>query len=139
MRRSRRLLGSLRKLGFGYDEILASLLNRNAVACRPPLDEKEVEIIARSVSGYAIKTPEEEAAEKGRTHCLSVSGPLNKKTRAERVIIASKVTAAGPAPEGIIPSDGLLRDVYEYVMSISRKRTAACRPRAPRYPSFLRS
>jgi hypothetical protein len=112
--------GSLRKLGFGYDEILASLLNRNAAACRPPLDEKEVEIIARSVSGYAIKTPEEEAAEKEGGLIASRIWEAEQKKRAE-IIIASKVTAAGPMPEGIIPNDGLLREVYEYVMSISRK------------------
>lgn len=112
--------GSLRKLGYGYDEMLVSLLARNTKACRPPLDEKEVEIIARSVSGYAIKTPEEEAAEKEGGLIASRIWEAEQKKRAE-IIIASKVTAAGPMPEGIIPNDGLLREVYEYVMSISRK------------------
>jgi hypothetical protein len=112
--------GSLRKLGFGYDEILASLLKRNESACRPPLDEKEVEIIARSVSGYAIKTPEEEALENAGALIADRLWNGEQKKRAE-IIIASKVTAAGPAPEGLVPNEGLLRDVYEYVMSISRK------------------
>ena len=112
--------GTLRRSGFGYDEILSALIKRNAIACRPPLDEKEVEIIARSVSGYAIKTPEEEAAEKEGGLIASRIWEAEQKKRAE-IIIASKVTAAGPMPEGIIPNDGLLREVYEYVMSVSRK------------------
>jgi hypothetical protein len=112
--------GSLRKLGLGYDEILAALLNRNANACRPPLDEKEVEIIARSVSGYAIKTPEEEELENTGALIAARLWDGEQKKKAE-TIIASKVTKAGPMPDGIIPSDGVLKDIYEYVMSISRK------------------
>lgn len=112
--------GTLRKAGAGYDTILAALVSRNREACRPPLDEKEVEIIARSVSGYAIKTPEEEEAEREGGLIASRIWESEQKKRAE-IIIASKVTAAGPAPEGLIPTDGLLRDVFDYVMSISRK------------------
>lgn len=112
--------GTLRKAGAGYETILAALLSRNKEACRPPLDEKEVEIIARSVSGYAIKTPEEEEAEREGGLIASRIWESEQKKRAE-TIIASKITKAGPMPEGLIPSDGLLRDVFEYVMSISRK------------------
>lgn len=112
--------GTLRRAGFGYDEILAALLKRNAIACRPPLDEKEVETIARSVSGYAIKTPEEEELEREGGEIASRLWDAEQKKKAEK-LVAAKIVKAGPAPESLIPSDGLLREIYDYVMSISRK------------------
>lgn len=114
------IAGSLRNLGFGYDEILTSLLKRNEVSCRPPLDDKEVEQIARSVSGYAIKTPEEEALEKEGSELADRFFASEQKKKAENIVKA-KIIKAGPAPEGLIPQDGLLREIYDYVMSISRK------------------
>ena len=112
--------GTLRKAGAGYDTILAALISRNVEACRPPLEEKEVEIIARSISGYAIKTPEEEALEKEGSALADRFFASEQKKKAENIVKA-KIIKAGPAPEGLIPQDGLLREIYDYVMSISRK------------------
>jgi hypothetical protein len=47
-----RLAGSMRAAGLGADEILAALLVVNRERCQPPLPDKEVETIARSVSRY---------------------------------------------------------------------------------------
>lgn len=112
--------GTLRRAGAGYDTILVALSARNSEACRPPLDDKEVEIIAQSISGYSIKTPEEEALEASGAMIAARLWEGEQKKKAE-TIIASKVVTAGPAPENLIPSVGLLRDIYDYVMSVSRK------------------
>lgn len=46
------LAGSMRRRGMTYEEILAALLVVNTKRCNPPLDEAQVEKIARSVSQY---------------------------------------------------------------------------------------
>lgn len=48
--------GHLRQIGMGFDEIRAALLATNIARCQPRLDVKEVEKIARSVSGYEPNT-----------------------------------------------------------------------------------
>lgn len=48
-----RLAGSMRRRGMSFEAIKAALLAENAERCAPPLPEKEVIAIARSVSGYA--------------------------------------------------------------------------------------
>jgi putative DNA primase/helicase len=45
------LAGTMRRRGMSYEAILAALLEENK-RCDPPLDDREVETIARSVSGY---------------------------------------------------------------------------------------
>lgn len=50
--------GRLRRLGFDEAEILAALRAVNERRCRPPLDEREVESVARSI---AKKTPAADA------------------------------------------------------------------------------
>ncbi len=47
-----RLGGYLRQVGMDAGEIKAALLTRNVSRCQPPLDVKEVERIAKSVSRY---------------------------------------------------------------------------------------
>lgn len=44
-----KLAGALRRRGLGEDAILAALLAENQSRCDPPLDEREVEAIARSI------------------------------------------------------------------------------------------
>jgi hypothetical protein len=46
------LAGSMRRRGMTCEEMLAALLVTNENRCKPPLDEGEVEGIARSVAGY---------------------------------------------------------------------------------------
>lgn len=48
-----KLAGSLRHHGVDLDGILVALADYNARRCNPPLDQKEVETIARSISRYA--------------------------------------------------------------------------------------
>lgn len=42
----------LRRLGLEYDEIVAALKASNQHRCRPPLDAREVETLARNCAGY---------------------------------------------------------------------------------------
>lgn len=46
------LAGRLRRRGLEYDAIIAALLQHNASHCHPPLDAREVDTIARSISRY---------------------------------------------------------------------------------------
>jgi hypothetical protein len=46
------LAGSMRYRGMSHDAILAALLVTNEQSCDPPLDDSEVETIARSVGAY---------------------------------------------------------------------------------------
>ena len=47
-----RMAGSMRRSGFGQSAIEAALLKENAERCQPPLEEKEVRGIAKSVAQY---------------------------------------------------------------------------------------
>jgi len=47
-----RVAGGLRRSGFGAEEILGMLRVANATRCDPPLDDRELETIANSVSRY---------------------------------------------------------------------------------------
>lgn len=47
------LAGSMRRRGASEDAILAALLEENATRCRPPLPEKQLEKIARSIARKA--------------------------------------------------------------------------------------
>src|SRR5262249_3940264 len=46
------LAGSMRRRGVGFEAILGALREENARRCAPPLDDREVESIARSISRY---------------------------------------------------------------------------------------
>ncbi|MGI8405784.1 MAG: bifunctional DNA primase/polymerase [Thermomicrobiales bacterium] len=48
--------GAMRGAGFTQDEILVALLKLNADRCSPPLPEREVQAIARSISRYNPNT-----------------------------------------------------------------------------------
>lgn len=45
--------GAMRRAGFSQDEILTALLKLNADRCSPPLAEREVQTISRSIARYA--------------------------------------------------------------------------------------
>ncbi|MBW8036371.1 MAG: DUF3987 domain-containing protein, partial [Planctomycetes bacterium] len=53
------LAGTMRNRGLGHAAILAALQAENAEKCKPPLDDAEVEQIARSVSRYEPQTKSE--------------------------------------------------------------------------------
>ena len=44
--------GTMRRTGAGYDTLLAALEAENATRCKPPLEQEEIERIAKSVSRY---------------------------------------------------------------------------------------
>lgn len=48
-----RLAGSMRRVGMEEAEVLGALVQANRLRCRPPLDEREVATIARSIARYA--------------------------------------------------------------------------------------
>lgn len=51
------IAGALRRKGLSYEAILAALLVENNNRCNPPLEDKEVDIIARSISRYTPEDP----------------------------------------------------------------------------------
>lgn len=51
------IAGSLRRKGLSHQAILAALLAENENRCNPPLDDSEVENIARSISRYTPEDP----------------------------------------------------------------------------------
>lgn len=53
-----RVAGSLRHYGLDFTTILSCLKKVNKSACEPPLDEREVESIANSISRYSISDDE---------------------------------------------------------------------------------
>jgi len=52
------IAGTLRRRGLGFEAIHEALKAINELACDPPLDPREVERIARSISRYEAKGPE---------------------------------------------------------------------------------
>ena len=57
------LAGKLRWRGETYKSIYANLLKENVMRCNPPLDEKEVDSIAQSISSYPMDELEDGAWE----------------------------------------------------------------------------
>jgi len=55
--------GHMRQIGMSTEEILPALLAINTARCRPPLDAKEVEKIARSIGRYDPDTPRQARVE----------------------------------------------------------------------------
>lgn len=51
------IAGTLRRKGLSYEAILAALLVENQNRCNPPLSEREVETIAKSISRYKPEDP----------------------------------------------------------------------------------
>jgi putative DNA primase/helicase len=63
------MAGTMRRRGFGYNAIRAALLEENGERCDPPLEEAEVEAIARSVVRYKpAEVPAAGAARQGHQH-----------------------------------------------------------------------
>ncbi len=61
------LAGTMRVRGFGEDAILAALIEENKSRCTPPLPEKELRTIARSIGRYAVETAATEPSALGHT------------------------------------------------------------------------
>lgn len=51
------LAGTMRRRGMGVDEILAALRETNRKRCQPPLPDREVAAIAKSIAKYDVKKP----------------------------------------------------------------------------------
>lgn len=47
------LAGQLHAKGYTYDEIYKELIRCNETACKPPLDNRELELIAKSITRYS--------------------------------------------------------------------------------------
>jgi len=59
------LAGSMRRRGRSEAEILAALRETNRLRCRPPLDERELEKIARSIASYPPASREKGESDRG--------------------------------------------------------------------------
>tara|TARA_R110000824_G_scaffold159073_1_gene333268 strand:- start:2677 stop:4722 length:2046 start_codon:yes stop_codon:yes gene_type:complete len=91
--------GSMRRIGMGYEEILAGLTATND-RCVPPLKPSTVKTIAKSVSRYEPDTASVEAVESvPEPDFLSLEPP--------------------PVPESLMDMPGFVNDYVDYVQKVS--------------------
>jgi len=113
--------GKLRRSGHEYDEMLSIIQYHNAKTCKPPLEEDEVERICRSIAGYAIFTPEEEELIARGDKIAKILIDNMEKERLEALRNPKKVVLKKPVPpKDFIPSSGLIREVYDWIINTSR-------------------
>jgi len=111
--------GRFRKEGHGVDAVSHMIWGINIEQCNPPLSEQEVKDIAVSVCRYA--TFEQENADSIKTGQLAAQAILEShQLKVAEELDKTKDVKAGPAPSGIIPEKGLIKDIVDYILSQSR-------------------
>jgi hypothetical protein len=111
--------GKLRRTGFDYEEMLGAVMVHNNKFCNPPLDDDEVTQICRSIAGYAIFTPEEEELiARGEKYAKVLLENLDRERAA---FLKQKKFAKKrmEPPTDFVPAHGLVRDIYDWIMSTS--------------------
>jgi DNA-binding transcriptional ArsR family regulator len=96
--------GALRRLGYGEAGIRAALLAINSEMCNPPLDEREVQKIARSMAGYP--TADDRAKLLVPSSSPSPNGNDGDATPVTTVQLSQVTPPRGPRPyliEGVLP------------------------------------
>jgi hypothetical protein len=112
--------GKLRRTGFDYEEMLGAVMVHNNKFCNPPLDDDEVTQICRSIAGYAIFTPEEEELiARGDKYAKVLLDNLDRE-RMEALKNPKKVITKPKSPDLFVPSSGILREVYDWIINTSR-------------------
>jgi hypothetical protein len=106
------MAGSMRKLGMGYNAILSALLN---VRCDPPLDESEIERIAKSICGYPIDD-DPEATRIGEESAVAI---LETAHEIRKENLKNTPEPDDVKPIDIMPKSGLIRDIALYILSQS--------------------
>ncbi len=90
-----RIGGCLRRYGLDYDALNAALQSQNITRCKPPLDQSEVERIAKSVSRY---DPDYAAV------MTANNAPIN----------ATQSAPTQPFPKHLLKPPGLISDIIDY-------------------------
>lgn len=112
--------GKLRRNGFDHDEIAAALQAHNQRICHPPLPLEEVEQIARSISGYSIFSPDEEALIERGDRAAKILLDNLEKERQEALKNPRRPIQKPVPPKEVVPSSGLIREIYDWIISTSR-------------------
>lgn len=100
-----RLGGNMRRVGMSFAEIAAALIQANADRCAPPLTQREVERIAKSIARYA---PDEVSVALAENHW--------EQMYAERIEEAPANTDPGPLPGHLLRVPGFVNDVIDYTL-----------------------
>jgi hypothetical protein len=112
--------GTLRRQGMDYEEILAALESRNRKKCKPPLPSDEVDQIARSIVGYSVFTPEQEAMiEKGDAAWKAIADGWKKK-RLDALEHRQQTIKKVDPPKSFVPAHGLVQQIYDWIIGSSR-------------------
>jgi hypothetical protein len=111
--------GKLRRMGWEHADIVTALYVHNKKTCSPPLDDEEVEQIARSIAGYSVFTPEEEAQiEKGDRAAKVLLENLEKERQA--FLKQKKITKKRMEPPKVfVPPRGLVCEIYDWIIETS--------------------
>lgn len=105
-----RLAGGMRRQGMSRFEIRDALLRANSDRCCPPLLEREVEEIARSVSRYPAD----------QITVALVEGHWQQMTQTDKVkVIAESPTDPGEFPKYLLQVPGLIGQAMQYIDDIS--------------------
>lgn len=106
-----RLAGSMRRVGMSRAEITAALRQINRDRCQPPLDEQEVDDIARKIARYE---PDQTWVAFAEDHAA--------QDAAESAAVEPSVPGdPGPMPDHLLHVPGIIGDVMRYIDSISHR------------------
>ncbi|VTS03342.1 bifunctional DNA primase/polymerase [Tuwongella immobilis] len=101
-----RLGGAMRRFGLSAEEILAALDATNRLRCRPPLSDREVARIAKSVGRYA---PDEVSVALAENHYDQIFNPPRENPARD----------PGPFPEHLLHVPGFIERVMEFTLATS--------------------
>lgn len=115
--------GSLYASGFGYEDVLSMLRERNLTCCIPPLPDRDVLRIASSIGKAEMRNHPERTAQPAQTPApMSVSSPEPAEGPADMdgLKLREGVTAqCEDIPEEILHPGGLLEDIMGFTARAS--------------------
>jgi hypothetical protein len=105
-----RLAGTMRRVGMGYAEVRAALVQSNADRCKPPLGMREVDRIAASICRYE---PDQVAVAVVEDHWTqTVAEPAQAGTSDP----APPLPDPGPLPDELLRVPGFVAEVMDYCL-----------------------
>ena len=104
-----RLAGNMRRVGMGYAEIRAALVQTNADRCKPPVSGREVDKIAASICRYEPDQVAVAVAEDHWTQDNEEAAPVGPPN-------------PGPFPERFLQVPGFIGEVVQYNLETAFKK-----------------
>lgn len=103
------MAGALRRKGLSYEAIVAALAVENEKRCNPPLEDSEIEVIAKSISKYKPEDPAtgEDWNEETKKHLLETITNLKDYSKVYELELLSLLSLASkkdPAAFAVIKS-----------------------------------